>query len=212
MRPRVDMIVCDVTESNDTMKQIMLTNSVTRLSVYAGDIDNIVGTVSLRQLILNPETSPDRLVQRVHFVPEQKTVESLLEYFRMTKSDMAIVVDEYGGIEGSVCLEDVVEELIGPLDDNDQSQFIEQTGPLEYRLSGHLMLHEWRDIFNVKTSETRYSTLGGLVTAMIGRIARPGDSVRIRNLILTVEKVSKHRIQSLILKLDITDQTSREEM
>jgi len=210
MSHRVDMVVCNVTDSNESMKQMMLSNSLTKVCVYAGDIDNIVGMVSLRQLILAPETNPDRLVQRVHFVPEQKTVESLLEYFRMAQSDTAMVVDEYGGIEGSVCLENVVEELIGPLDDTGQRQTVEQIGPLEYRLSGDLMVHEWRDVFGVKAGETRFSTIGGLVTAMIGRIAKPEDKVRIRNLNMTVEKVSKHRIQSLILKLEPTDDADRE--
>ena len=70
---------------------------LTKIPVYAGNVDNIIGMVHLRQLFLKPDVPLDRLVQPVQFVPEQKTVESLLEFFRKTGTDMAVVVDEYGG-------------------------------------------------------------------------------------------------------------------
>jgi len=111
MRPRVDLIACAVTESAQIAGELMRKNHLTKLPVYVRMIDNIVGVVHLRQLLLQPDVSLDKIVQRIHFVPEQKTVESLLEFFRNTGTDMAIVVDEYGGIAGSVRLEDIAEEI-----------------------------------------------------------------------------------------------------
>ncbi|MHC4175015.1 MAG: hemolysin family protein, partial [Planctomycetota bacterium] len=136
MRPRVDMIACAVTDSPQTAREKMGKNHLTKLPVYVRTIDNIVGLVYLRQLLLEAATSLDKIVQQVHFVPEQKTVESLLEFFRKSRTDTAIVVDEYGGIAGSVRLEDIAEELFGQIELTSGIEAIEQIGPFEYRLAG----------------------------------------------------------------------------
>ena len=202
LRPRVDMVACEVTESPLTAFQIMQQNHLTKLPVYIGTIDNIVGVVHLRQLLLKADMLLDKLVQRVHFVPEQKTVESLLEFFRRSHTDTAIVVDEYGGIAGSICLEDIAEELLGPIEITNGIEPIVQTGPFKYRLAGNLTIYEWIKAFGVEPAETRISTVGGLVTALLGKIPQTGDIARMRNLKFTVERVQKHRIETVILTLE----------
>jgi len=202
MRPRVDVIACDVTDSSRTAREKMEQNHLTKLPVYLGTIDNVVGLVNLRQILLQPAVSLDKIVQKANFVPEQKTVESLLEFFRRSQSDTAIVVDEYGGIAGSVCLEDIAEELFGRIEATSQIEPIEQTGPFEYRLAGNLAVHDWAEEFGVDPAETRVVTIGGLVTALLGKMPRNGDVAYLRNLKFTVEKVEKHRIETLILTLE----------
>jgi len=201
LRPRVDMIACGVKDSTQQARGLMLKNRLTKLPVYVDSIDNIVGLVHLRRLLLKPETSLDKLAQQVNFVPEQKTVESLLEFFRSSGTDTAIVVDEYGGIAGSVCLEDIAEELLGPIEITEGIKPIEQTGPFEYRLAGNLAIHDWIEAFGLEPAETRISTIGGLVTAALGKIPKSGDVARLKNLKFTVERVRKHRIETLILSL-----------
>ena len=202
LRPRVDMIACSVTDSARTACQMMLKNHLTKLPVYVRSIDNIVGLVHLRQLLLQADTPLDKLVQRVSFVPEQKTIESLLEFFRRTGTDTAVVVDEYGGIAGSVRLEDIAEELLGPIEVTEDIEPIKQIGPLKYRLAGNLAIHDWADAFGIDPAETRLTTIGGLVTAALGRIPRAGDVARLKNLKLTVERVRKRRIETVILALE----------
>jgi putative hemolysin len=202
MKPRVDMLVCAVTEPADKARQLMLKNHITKLPVYVKNIDNIVGLVKLRQLLLKPDMSLDRLVQPVHFVPEQKSVESLLEFFRKTQTDMAVVVDEYGGIAGSVRLEDISDELFGIEELTGSIEPIEQIGPFEYRLSGNLAIHEWADVFGIDLAETRLSTVGGLVMTLLGKIPKSGDIAYLKNLRFTVEHVRKHRIQTVVLALE----------
>jgi len=202
MRPRVDMIACDVTESSEAARQKMKKNQLTRLPVYVGTIDNIVGLIHLRQILLKPEVSLDKIVQNVNFVPEQKTVESLLEFFRRSQTDMAIVVDEYGGIAGSVRLEDIAEELLGQIEPTSHIEPVEQTGPFEYRLSGNVAIHDWADVLGIDLAQTRMVTIGGLVTALLGKIPKPGDSAYLKNLKLTVEDVQHHRIKTLVLTLE----------
>ena len=202
LRPRVDMIACAVTDPRETARDLMLKNHLTKLPVYVRTIDNIVGLVHLRQLLLEANTSLDKLVQQVHFVPEQKTVESLLEFFRRTHTDTAIVVDEYGGVAGSVCLEDIAEELVGPIEFTGGIEPIKQIGPFEYRLAGDLAIHDWAEAFSIEPVETRLSTIGGLVTAFLGKIPKSGDVAYLKNLRFTVERVRKHRIETLILTLE----------
>jgi len=202
MRPRVDMIACSVKDPAGAALERMRKNRLTKLPVYVDRIDNIVGLVHLRQLLLQPTTSLDKLVQPVHFVPEQKTVESLLEFFRKSGTDIAIVVDEYGGIAGSVRLEDIAEELLGPIEITPGIEPIEQIGPFEYRLAGSLAIHDWADAFGVDFEETRISTVGGLVTATLGKLPKAGDVAYLENLKFTVEAVKKRRIETLILTLE----------
>ena len=202
MQPRVDMAACAVTDSNDSLRQVMLAGGLTKVPVYVRTKDNIIGLIHLRQLLLRPDTSVDKLVQQVWFVPEQKTVESLLEFFRTRRVDTAVVVDEYGGIAGSVCLEDIVEELLGPIAAGERAVPIEQIGPLEYRLAGDLAIHDWAAAFGIHPAETRLSTVGGFVTAILGKIPKTGDVARHKNLKFTVERMRKHRIESIILTFE----------
>jgi putative hemolysin len=202
MRPRVDMIACAVTDSNKNAREKMQKNHLTKLPVYSGTIDNIVGVIYFSELLLNNSVALNKIVRQVNFVPEQKTVESLLDFFRKTKTDIAIVVDEYGGIAGSVVLEDIAEELFGQIEPTGQQEPIEQTGPFEYRLKGNLAIHDWIEIFGIDLEETQQATIGGLVTALLGKIPQGGDVTRIRNLKFTVEKMHKNRIESIILTFE----------
>jgi CBS domain containing-hemolysin-like protein len=202
MRPRVDMIACGVTNSAKSAKELMLKNNLTKLPVYVRTIDNIVGLVHLRQLILEKDVSLDRIVQRVPFVPEQKTVESLLEYFRKSGTDTAIVVDEYGGIAGLVRLEDIAEELLGPIETAEGIEPVELIGPFEYRLAGDISIYDWAEAFGIDPEEAGVSTIGGLVTALLGKIPKSGDVAYLHNLKFTVESMQKHRIKTVILTLE----------
>jgi putative hemolysin len=202
MRPRVDMIACSAADSPDAVRKWMLTHRLTKIPVYVRNMDNIVGLVHLRQLFLKPQVPVDQLVQPVHFVPEQKTVESLLEFFRKTGTDTAVVVDEYGGIAGAVQLENIAEELFGRMDLAAGLGPIQQLGPFQYRLSGDLAIHDWADVLGIDLEETRLSTIGGLVTTLLGRVPRKSDVAYIGNLKFTVERVRKHRIETVILTLE----------
>jgi len=202
MRPRVDMIACAVTDSLDAARQKMEDNNLTKIPVYVGSIDNVIGMVHLRQILLRDDVSLDKIVQKVNFVPEQKTVESLLEFFRKGRTDTAVVVDEYGGIAGYVCLEDIAEELFGQIEPESKTEPIRQTGPFEYRLAGSLAIHDWAEVFDIDLAQTRQVTIGGLVTALLGRIPRPGDAAYLKNLKFTVEKVRKRRIETLLLTFE----------
>jgi len=206
MRPRVDIIACAVTKEPKDALELMRKNNMTKMPVYAGRRDNIVGLVEIRDLLLKSSGTLGKITRRVNFVPEQKKVESLLEFFRSSGTDTAIVVDEYGGIAGWVSLEDIAEQLLGPIETASQQPIIEQVGPFEYRLSGNLALHDWAGSFGVDPLQSRFATIGGMVTTLLGRIPRTGDTARMGNLKFTVERMRKHRIETILLTIEsITD-------
>jgi putative hemolysin len=202
MQPRVDMTASAVSDAPEAVRELMQKNHLTKMPVYVKNVDNIVGLVHLRQLFLRPDVSLDRLVQPVHFVPEQKTVESLLEFFRKTGTDMAVVVDEYGGIAGSVRLEDIAEELFGRMEVVAGIEPIKQLGPFRYRLAGDLAIHDWADVLGIDLEETRLSTIGGLVMTLLGKVPQKGDVAHMGNLKFTVDRVRGHRIETVILSLE----------
>jgi putative hemolysin len=202
MCPRVDMIACDAADPPDAACKLMLAHQLTKIPAYVRNVDNVVGLVHLRQLLLNPGVPLEQLIQPVHFVPEQKTVESLLEFFRKTRTDTAVVVDEYGGIAGTVRLEDIAEELFGRMEIAAGIEPIKQLGPFQYRLAGDLAIHDWADVFGIDLEETRLSTIGGLVTTLLDKIPRKGDVAYLGNLKFTVDRVRRHRIETVILSLE----------
>lgn len=202
MRPRVDIVACDIAQPPKYACEIMKKNCLTKLPIYIKTIDNIVGLVYIRQLLLQPEKPLEKLVQHVHFVPEQKTVESLLEFFRHNRIDTAVVVDEYGGIAGSVCLEDIAEEFFGPTQETAISEPIKKIGPFEYRLAGNLSIRDWISGFGIDPAETRIVTIAGLVTTLIGRVPKQGDITYLNNLKFTVEKIQKNRIETVVLTFE----------
>jgi putative hemolysin len=211
MRPRVDIIACDVHASSKSVREQMSRAGFSKLPVYSGTIDNIIGVIQLRRLLLHPEEPPAKLLDRVLVVPEQKTVESLIEFFRANKTNFAVVVDEYGGIAGTISLTDVVEEIVGPIEPVSDIEPVRQMGPLTYRLAGNLAIHDWAAAFGIEPGESRLSTIGGLVTAILGRIPKPGDTARLGNLKFTVELVRRNRIESLVLTLEPIEMLSGED-
>ena len=202
LKPRVDMIACSVTDSPAAIRRVMIEHKLTKIPIYAKKLDNIIGFVQLRQSLLEPDKTTDKLVQPVHFIPEQKSIESLLELFRKTHTDTAVVVDEYGGIAGTISLEDIAEELLGPIEQAPRQDLIESIGPFRYRLGGNIPIHDWADAFDIDIEQIRVTTIGGLVTALLGRIPKTGDMVGLFNLKFTVEAVHKRRIKTVVLTLE----------
>jgi CBS domain containing-hemolysin-like protein len=119
-------------------------------------------------------------------------------------------VDEYGGVAGWVELDDIMEQLLGPLEDTSETEPIEQIGPMEYRLQATLSIHEWMDAFGIDIEQERQVTIGGFVIALLGRIPKEGDEVLFKNIKFMVERVKQNRIQTIILTLGSLDETKKD--
>jgi CBS domain containing-hemolysin-like protein len=203
MQPRVEVYACSVKTDLIQLRAMMRMHQLRHIAVYKDSIDSIFGLVYLRDLLLHPqEESVEKFVQPVTFVPEQKTVESLIEFFQKTKTDIAVVVDEYGGTAGLISQDDIISQLLGTEMQDLSVEPIQQVGPMTYRLAAQFSIHDWAEAFGVDPEQIRLTTLGGLVTALLGKIPKSGDVAYWQNMKFTVETVRKNRIEFLILSLE----------
>ncbi|HAU38428.1 MAG TPA: hypothetical protein DCX07_12035 [Phycisphaerales bacterium] len=204
MVPRVDMIAHDLHAPPAELVEKFRATRLRKIPVYEGDLDHVLGVVHAKRMLLNPGADPRGLVVKVPFVPEAGSVERALLQFRVTRTQMAIVVDEYGGTAGLVTLHDIVEEIVGEIPEpaeRSPAPAVERLGPREFLLDGNLAIHDWADAFKMDLSGKRISTIGGFVTSLLGRIARVGDTVTYRNLSFAVESMRRRRIDRLRLTL-----------
>ncbi len=202
MKPRVDMLFCSIDDSLENAIEMMVDKCVKKLPVYDGKIDNIQGVLLLRDALLHREKSIKDLISEAVFVPEQKSVESLMEFFKKEKLDIAIVVDEYGGVAGLLTMKDIISELLGT-SSSDLEETLKQVTDQECILSGSLAFHDWADFLGLEVENNSSSTLGGFVTALIGKIPQKGDSVIHENIRFTVEEMDRYRVKSIRLTFNI---------
>jgi magnesium and cobalt transporter len=192
MVPRVDMVACDIDTPTAEVVRVFQESKHKRLLIYRDNVDEIAGLVTARQVFLEPDVPVSEQVEKVHFVPEQQTVERLLKVFRQKKIQVAVVVDEYGGTAGLVTLEDCLEEIVGDIQDEYDvpEQPVERLSDHEFLLAADLSMRAWSEFLRTELdAEMRADTLGGFVTALLGRIPKAGDSCRWGNLRLTVHEV-----------------------
>jgi len=206
MTPRVEIVACDVLTPTAEAIRLFASSRHTKIVVYDGRLDEARGVVYAKTALLHPERPLAELVRPVHYVPETKTVESLLRAFRADRTQFALVVDEYGGVAGLVTLEDCLEEIVGEIEDEDggpAAEPLEQVSPTEYLLAGNLSVRSWSDLFaRVPPSDAgRYSTVAGLMASLLGRVPKQGDTARWQNLELTVEEVRHRRVTRVRLRL-----------
>jgi putative hemolysin len=203
MVPRVEVRTYDLNAAADGLRDLMRETRLKKIPVYDGTFDNIVGLIYAKVLFLNPGKPLRSLVQAVHFVPELATCEQLLHHFRSTRSQLAIAVDEYGGMGGLVTLEDVLEAIVGDLPRRDElpEPEIVPIGHSEFEISGSLGVHYWVDAFRLPPVVERVATVGGLVNARLGRPAQVDDVVTIGPVELRVTRVQGRRINRLRLRV-----------
>jgi CBS domain containing-hemolysin-like protein len=197
MTPRIEVVLFDINGSSTALRERMRQTKRTKVPVYEGSIDNIVGLVYAKVLFFQPQKSLRELATPVRFVPEMISGEQLLEHFRKTKSQVAIAVDEFGGMAGLVTLEDVLEHIVGDIHDQEDAAAppeIEQISDSEYEVDGRLSVKYWSQSFGQIHIPERVATVGGLITARLGRPARVGDELRLGNLRLRVVRMAGRRI------------------
>lgn len=205
MIPRVQLVAYDINHDPDGLRDLIRRTKLKKIPVYDGAIDQVAGLIYAKLLFLAARERALRdLAVPVRFVPEQVTLEQLLHHFRVTRSQLAVVVDEYGGIAGLVTLEDVLEQIVGDIaDEHDalRAPELRQVSDTEYEVDGQLSVHYWSELFDLPRTSERVATIGGLVTAELGRPAIAGDTVRLGNVELEVARVAGFRIERLLVRL-----------
>jgi putative hemolysin len=208
MRPRIDLDALDIeTPSAEVLGAIAMAG-YSRLPVYEGSLDHILGYVSIKDVLRHSwmgwPIELRKMMHRALFVPETMPLDRLLELFQKEKNQLAIVLDEYGGTEGLVTLEDILEELVGEIHDEHRrekvSSFIQRDDG-SWLVDGGASVEDLAKRFDVKLDALprEYSTVSGLVLAELERIPTPGDIVRWRGLVIEVVDMDGRRIDKLLV-------------
>jgi CBS domain containing-hemolysin-like protein len=207
MTPRVDMICIRKDADIKRLRDLVIKEKHSRVPIYKDRVDNIEGIVIAKDLL---EYSEDRqkshpiesLIRPVYFVPESMKVARLLKEFQKRKQKLAIVVDEHGGVSGLVTMEDLVEEIVGEIQDEydrDEVQITKQ-GPFDYVVSGDTEVEEIEELFDLDLAEADYITMSGFITHNLGRFPQKGEKLEIRGLSLEILEIDQKRIKSLRVK------------
>jgi len=228
MVPRVDMVMCPVDEAPAAFIDLVRTSGRKRIPVYEETKDRVLGVVDARHVLAFEPATLCECVRHVAFVPESKSVESLLREFRETHAAMAVVVDEYGGTAGLVTLHDILEEIVGEIGRGPNGRaaregaaapavetgegLVEQIDAHTYRVGGRLSIRDWNEhpAFSVDLARRGTDTIGGFVMSLLGRVPAAGETATHRNLRFTVERVGRRRIESLTVEVLPPDGRSRE--
>jgi putative hemolysin len=206
MVPRPDVVALSVDLPPEECLQAVLDSPYTRYPVYRGTLDDIVGVLHVRDLI---EAMHERggiaaveiagIIRPATMVPETKDLADLLTEFRLTRGHLAIVLDEYGTVAGIVTLEDLLEEIVGEIEDEFDipEESVERIDADTIRIDGTLTIDDFNEQFEVELPDEDFNTVGGFVFGALGRGAEQGDEVRHDGMLFHVDSVEGQRIDRL---------------
>ena len=208
MKPRIDVFALSDTETYEEVLSKILTNGYSRNPVYSENIDNIIGVLYAKDLLahLNKKTFDwQTLLREPFFVPENKKLDDLLADFRAKKNHLAIVVDEYGGTSGVVTLEDVIEEIVGDINDefDDEDVSYSKIDANNYIFEGKTSIKDFckilddedEEIFEEEKGESE--TLAGFILEISGKFPKKGAEIKFKNYTFTIEALDKKRIKQV---------------
>ena len=203
MVPRVDVVMFQKDRPVSELIGLIRATGHSRIPVFGRSQDDVLGIIDGRDVFLNPGKPVMEMVNKVYYVPETKTVESLLSEFRHLKKTSAIVVDEYGGTAGLVALEDAVEAIVGELHDeyDKRERAVRVFGENSYLLSGRVPVSEWAEMFDIDVEDRRPATLGGLVIMLLGHLPREGEQASYSNVRFTITRVRGHCIEEVLVEI-----------
>jgi magnesium and cobalt transporter len=210
MIPRSQMVVIEVDDDIDEMIRVIVDSGHSRFPVMGEDRDEVLGVLLAKDLLRyfgrrDGQNVPTRkLLRPAAVIPESKRLNALLKEFRASHNHMAIVVDEYGGVSGLLTIEDVLEEIVGEIDDEhdpEEDAFIRPEGDRNgrpcYAVRALTRIEDFNGFFECELSDEEYDTVGGLVMHELGRLPRRGESIEYGGFEFSVTKADKRRIGSL---------------
>lgn len=203
MVPRTDIFAIEVDMRIEEARDALVESGYSRVPVYKDSIDNVQGLLYGKDLLKvwrggNEITSLRELLRPATFVPESKKLDELLAEIQGQHIHMGIVVDEYGGVAGLVTLEDLVEEIVGEIQDEydlGEEQSYQKVADGEYLFHGRILLDKFNEIMGSRFSTENADTLGGYLFSHLGRLPKPGEQIKDKGLVLTVEQISGRRIR-----------------
>jgi CBS domain containing-hemolysin-like protein len=208
MVPRPDMVTARADSSLGDALEIIIKAGYSRIPIYEGDHDNIVGVLYAKDVLKrvhesesNEKMKASALARAPLFVPELKKVAELLREMQQQRIHMAIVIDEYGGTAGLVTIEDLIEEIVGEIvDEYDQEEpLAEPIDDSTIRVDAKMSIDEVNELLGVDLPDEEWDTVGGLLFGLMGRVPAQGETVRFDSLEFRTERVTGRRIQKVVI-------------
>ena len=204
MVPKVEMITVDIDEPASSFIERIIQSGHSRYPVLGKTMDEVSGILLAKDLLPllsvgQTEFNIEDMLRKANVVPETKKADSLLEEFKKDRSHLAIVVDEYGAISGLVTIEDILEELVGEIEDehdNEEEELI-QISENEYIADGKLDLEKFEDHFEVDVGDQDVETIGGLMINKLGVLPKIDDEIMLGNMKLKVAIADKRKIKKI---------------
>src|SRR6184192_70936 len=205
MTPRGEIVYLNVEDDFETNVKKAIESQHTRFPLCRDNVDNTIGLIHIKELLLTMrDPHPDLMKIRRELlpVPEMMALENLLRLFLSKHAHVAIVVDEFGGTVGLVTLEDVLEELVGDIQDefDFEKEEFRKISANEFSVDGALGLYELNDLAKIDLESPDVSTIGGYVTHLLGHLPKTGEQVKIDNYVVTVSQADDRRVKQLHFK------------
>ncbi len=205
MVPRVDVEFLNSNITLDEFYEIIQEQGYSRYPVYEDTIDNIVGILYAKDILrhgVENDFDVRTLMRKPYFIPESKHLDDLLREFKVRKVHIAIAIDEYGGVSGIVCMEDILEVIVGDIQDEfdeDEGDGIFKVEEQVYIVEARTSIDDVNERVGLKIDEEDFETIGGYVFELFGRIPAEKESVEDLQAIFTVESIDGHKINQLKL-------------
>ena len=208
MIPRSQMVVIDIEDDFEEMLATIVESGHSRFPVIGEDRDEVLGILLAKDLLRffgsDDEVQIRKLLRPAAVIPESKRLNALLKEFRASHNHMAIVVDEYGGVAGLLTIEDVLEEIVGEIEDehdDEEAEFIrpdgDRNGKPSFAVRALTRVEDFNEYFECELDDEEYDTIGGLVMHELGRLPRRGEKVHFGGFEFAVIKADKRRIDAL---------------
>jgi len=215
MLPRAQMDVIDISEPPEKFIPFVIETAHSRFPVIDGNKDNIIGILLAKDLLryyAGDEFEVRDMLRPAVFVPESKRLNVLLRDFRSNRNHIALVVDEYGGVCGMVTIEDVLEQIVGEIEDeydfDEDEDNIIPVGKGSWRIKAATEIADFNAALGSDYSDEEYDTVGGLVLKAAGQLSKRGERLSIGDMIFTVLRVDSRRLYSLMVERNVEEQES----
>ncbi len=202
MTPRVDIISLSVESTLDDVLKCIMNSNHSRIPIYENNIDNIIGILYIKDLFkifsakTEKTTDLQSILRNAYFVPETKRVDELFNEMQKNKIQIAMVFDEYGGLSGLITIEDILEEIVGEIQDEYEveEKTSQKIGENAYLISGTLEVEDFNEHFNANFSDEEATTIGGIILEKLGRLPNPGEEISINKFKFIISKIRNRRI------------------
>ena len=212
MTPRTDVFVIDINDPTEEYIDELMELRYSRIPVCEDETDNIIGILHIKDYLIKArETGFDKvdirsILRKPYFVPETKNIDSLFFELQVEKQHIAVLIDEYGGFSGIVTMEDLVEEIVGEIDDeyDEEEHIIEKIDDNNYNVDGDVNLNDLDEELDIDLQSDNSETIGGFLIDILGEIPEDGDEnreIRFENFIFTILSVKERRIERIHIEI-----------